>query len=132
MSEADDRIPLPPREIVEQMTAASATAAPAPTAPPMSAAPLKFVGEKKKWSVDVPLEFPFEHDGVLVEKVTIRRLTTAEMGEIAERHGSNFSVFNAYAVMTGLPAEVLMGLEACDGAEVSEVAYDFLPRRLKG
>jgi hypothetical protein len=130
MTETDEAIPLPPPEIVEQMMGPSATTAPSPSAPPMSAAQLKFTGEKK-WTVVVPLEFPFEHEGRLVEVVTVRRLTVAEMGALANARGDQVTLWDAYAAMTGLPEAVLRGMEAGDGAAVTDITYDFLPRQLR-
>lgn len=94
------------------------------------AATLTFTGGKA-WSKVVQLDFPFEHEGRTVSEITVRRLTTAEMGEVASRHGDELDQWDIFAVMTGLPAAVLRGLEAGDGDEVTGVAYDFLPRTVK-
>jgi hypothetical protein len=93
-------------------------------------ATLAFTGGKA-WSKVVPLDFPFEYEGRTVAEITVRRLTTAEMGEVASRHGDELDQWDIFAVMTGLPAAVLRGLEAGDGDEVTGVAYDFLPRTVK-
>lgn len=129
----EGEIPLPPLEMFGELDNSQ------PIEPARSssrserhkpAATLTFTGGKV-WSKVVPLDFPFEHEGRTVSEITVRRLTTAEMGEVASRHGDELDQWDIFAVMTGLPAAVLRGLEAGDGDEVTGVAYDFLPRTVK-
>lgn len=129
----EGEIPLPPPEmfgILDNSQPIEPTSTQVRAEPQKSADKLVFTGGKV-WSKTVPLEFPFEHDGRTVSEIVVRRLTTAEMGEVVARHGADFDQWDIFAVMTGLPATVLRGLEAGDGDEVTGVAYDFLPRSLK-
>lgn len=120
-------IPLPPAALVEEMVANDA---PAVRKPPREVAVLTFAGTKAM-AVEVPLDFPFYWDGALVETVTVRRLTTQAVTDLADRLGTEIELFDVYGAMTGLPPSVLRGLEATDGTRVTEVAYDFLPRALR-
>lgn len=124
----DAEIPLPPPELIAEMTA-TADASPAPTLPP--AAKLNFVGGKA-WTTAVPLDFPFDLAGRVVEEVSLHRLTTAEMGELVDRLGTTFTRWDMVAAMAGLPVEVLRGMEAGDGDRVMEAGIHFLPHSLKG
>ncbi len=127
----DGEIPLPPNEMWEDLdNAAELPVAPARPAATKTVATLDFTGGKP-WERHVPLDFPFVWEGREIATITVRRLTTAEMGAIVERHGADFDQWDIFAVMTGLPAAVLRGLESGDGDAVTEVAYDFLPRSLK-
>lgn len=129
-------VPLPPPEMWAELQIDEGGAAPAAEGPQHSPAKgketarLAFAGGAV-WSKDVPLAFPFEWEGRVVDKITVRRLTTAEMGDVVARSGQDFDQFDVFAAMTGLPAAVLRGLEAGDGDEVTGVAWDFLPRALK-
>lgn len=123
----DDDFPLPPPELLAEMTAPAARPVPAP----QPAAKLTFVGGKA-WTSTVPLDFPFEHDGRVVSEVTLHRLTAAEMGEVVDRLGTAFTRWDLIAAMADLAVDVLRGLEAGDGDAVMEVGLDFLPRALKG
>lgn len=120
--------PLPPPEVVAEMTAMEPPRA-APTLPPP--AKLNFVGGKA-WSTAVPLDFPFDLEGRVVEEISLHRLTTAEMGEIVDRLGTTFTRWDMVAAMSGLPVEVLRGMEAGDGDRVMEAGIHFLPHSLKG
>lgn len=79
---------------------------------------------------EVPLSFPFMHEGREVRDIRIRRLAVAEVGAIMERHGAEDPVdlYEFYEVMCGLPAAVLRGLIDDDGYEVLNVARPLLPR----
>ncbi len=82
---------------------------------------------------DVPLKFPFNHvDLGHVSSIRVRRLTVGEVGDMLDRRDPKApDMFDIYAAMTGIPAAVLRGLEACDGEEVTGVCFDFLPRLLR-
>ena len=132
-------IPLPPKEMwgeldnfqaEERPGAVSTASIPAAPTTSMAIAKLAFIGGKA-WSQSIPLDFPFEWDGREISTITVRRLTTAEMGEVVGRVGSGFDQWDIFAAMAGLPADVLRGLEAGDGDAVTGVAWDFLPRSLR-
>lgn len=132
-----EEIPLPPADMWEELdnsgkvkTVAAASTVqceelPAPAAPQ---ARLNFHSSAFK-SV-IPLRYPFDHPSTgTVEQITIRRLTVGEVGELLDRIDPKArDNFDIYAVMTGVPADVLRGLIDIDGEEVSQVCYDFLPR----
>ncbi|MGF3028018.1 phage tail assembly protein [Methylobacterium aquaticum] len=111
--------------------------APTPAAPAPAAAPvprpavvaLDFL-DPAAIRTDIPLEYPFRHEGREVRSVTVRRLTTAEVGAVIEAipEGANYDLYDFVAAMSGLPAPVLRGLIDDDGAEVLARARPFLPR----
>lgn len=133
-------IPLPPPEMWDELDNSDSQKAGKPQSVPMTEATarkasgsapqakLNFISPAFK-SV-ITLLYPFEHPSTgEVAEVTIRRLTVGEVGEILDRlDQSTRDNFDIYAVMTGLPADVLRGLIDIDGEEVSRVCYDFLPR----
>ena len=127
-------IPMPPQEMLEELdnwsNAEHSTGTSTPSASAKPTTKLAFTGGKT-WTKDVPLDFPFEWDGREVTSITVRRLTTAEMGEVVGRASGDFDQWDVFAAMTGLPADVLRGLEAGDGDAVTGVAWDFLPRSLR-
>jgi len=129
-----EEIPLPPEELwkdLDNSADADATAAPAMAGgnrPPLPAERLKFMRDAQ---VAVPLEYPFERDGVLVETITLRRLTVIEVGEVLDALPENFDFYDIYAAMADQPAAVLRGLIDVDGEKVAEVGYSFLPRRFR-
>jgi len=118
-----EEIPLPPEELwkdLDNSADADATAAPAMAG-----------GNRPPLPVAVPLEYPFERDGVLVETITLRRLTVIEVGEVLDALPENFDFYDIYAAMADQPAAVLRGLIDVDGEKVAEVGYSFLPRRFR-
>lgn len=124
-----EQFPLPPTELIDEMLRQEAASVPA--RPTIEPAKLNFVGGKL-WSKTVPLDFAFELEGRVVSGITVRRLTTAEIGDVADQLGTAFTRWDLGAAMTGFPVEVLRGLEAGDGDAVMEVVIDFLPKALKG
>lgn len=120
---------LPPEESGTAPGAASVQAVFA-TSEPAEIEQLEFVGDKYKKVVD--LEFPFVLKGEIVEKVTVRRLRIGDVDRFIRRaRAGEFSTFDIYAEMTGLPAAVLRGLISEDGDNVTDACFDFLPRVLK-
>lgn len=80
----------------------------------------------------IPLGFPFRHAGAEIRSIRIRRLTVTEVAAWAKENAAGRAdAFDLYAAMAGLPAAVLRGLEADDGARLMEAAHDFLPRWLR-
>ncbi len=106
-----------------------AAAEPAAKAQPAHAT-LDFVDPPIAATVD--LQYPFRLDGKVIETITIRRLTLGEVGAVIDARGAAANRYDCYAVMTGLPAEVLRGLVDVDGEAVVEAAYGFLPRLFLG
>lgn len=136
-----EEIPLPPSEMWEELdnsgkakgkAEAEATAAKVDTGDQSTTKPpqakLNFRAASLK-SV-ITLHYPFHHPSTgEVEEVTIRRLTVGEVGDLLDQLDPKArDNFDIYAVMTGLPADVLRGLIDVDGEEVSRVCYNFLPR----
>jgi hypothetical protein len=106
-------------------TAPSADPAPAPARPLVAV--LEFDARQAK---TVLLDFPFQFDGRRHTEITVRRLLTCQVAELCVG-GRVPEPFDVYAVMTGIPAPVLRGLDADDGQAVAEAAFDFLPRLLR-
>ena len=98
-------------------------AASAPTKPAAPTAALAFVDGRSR---TVPLAFPFHHDGKLIDHVVVTRLVTKDVAALVAQDTGD--PYHAYSMMTGLPPDVLRGLDADDGERVVEAAYDFLPR----
>lgn len=122
----DEAFPLPPPELVDEMLRQEGTDR--PNTEPVAAV-LQFRGVREK---AVPLEFDFDYEGHHVTEIVVRRLSTAELGAVVDRLGSSFTQWDLFEAMTGFPAAVLRALDSVDGAEVTEVAHAFLPRRLRG
>lgn len=94
--------------------------------PPAETARLKFL-DPSAVSKEVALRYPFEWGGREVRTVAVRRLTVAEFGAIVgERDVADLTLYDFYAAMTGLPADVLRGLIDEDGDEVSGACGPFL------
>jgi len=130
-----EEISLPPPEMWAELNNASAKA-PAPEASvsveqkPRDEEVLEFVSDP---FVVVPLKFPFRFRGAVVDSVTVRRLTIGQVSSLVGRvGGGEVSTFDIYAQMTALPAPVLRGMISDDGTAVTNVAYGFLPRSLRG
>lgn len=137
-----EEIPLPPRELWEELTnddpalpeAKDLTASEATSSPEADEMPavatLEFVNSTHQQKV--PLKHPFRWKGQVVDFITVKRLTLGQVDIFVRRAAkTSFSTFDIYAEMTGLPADVLRGLVDEDGDAVVDVAYDFLPRPLK-
>lgn len=119
-----DTIDLPPADVVAEMIVKDA-----PKKPAAPTARLSFVKPREKVII---LEAPFEWEGRIVDQVVVRSLTTAELGDIVDDKGAAFTMWDLYAAMTGLPEAVLRGLDAVDGAEVTDAARAFFPKALRG
>lgn len=125
-----EEIPLPPKEMWTQGSTepdADEAKAAAP-ATVTEVAELDFVTSSHCKSVT--LKYPFRLSGAVIDRITVRRLTIGEL-EMLVSGANGLSYMAVYAVMTGLPVEVLRGLIDEDGDAVTEAAYDFLPRRLR-
>lgn len=131
-----EEIPLPPRDMWgDSVTAASgasteATSAVVTTGPDREIEKLDFLLEESSDVLrNIPLKFPFNWQGNPVRTISVRRLTTGEVGNIIDNRPANVpDNFDIYGAMTGLPASVLRGLISDDGELVAEACYDFLPR----
>lgn len=128
--DANDQIPLPPQDIIDQMVALEPEAAAPKKTAAAPVALLHFTGPKPM-HVEIPLDFPFEWEGREINAITVCRLTTQGIADLGDRLGGSIELMDLYAVMTGLPASVLRGLEAGDGERVTGAAYDFLPRAFR-
>ena len=79
-----------------------------------------------------PLAFPFRLGGEEIRVIRIRRPTVEQVAQWTARNiRGEADTWDLYAIMTGLPAPVLRGLEVDDGGRVLEAARDFLPRWLR-
>lgn len=77
-------------------------------------------------SREIPLEYPAQFDGVTYEKVTVRRMTQAELAVFIAS-----SEDDAVPPMFDIPPEVLAALDPDDSDAVFAAALDMMPRRLK-
>lgn len=124
-----DAIPLPPVELRDQLDNSEAGASAEDEGPTEEVATLEFVGN------DLPeatfqLRHPFRWEGRRYDAITVRMLTTAEVGRIvgqATRAGKSPERWDIYAEMAGLPAKVLRALPSVDGDPIIDKAFDFLP-----
>lgn len=124
-----EEIPLPPGdlEVAAEGSDADAESDSAASPEPLPVAALKFVGGKPREKT-VPLDYHFEHEGSTVTEITVKKLTSAEVGELVETlTDGQFDLYDIYAEMTGFPAAVLRGLIDDDGERLREVGRDFLP-----
>ncbi len=115
--------------LVDELDNASARAAATPEADDEEVAVLDFVGDEPPIVV-LPLKYPFRWEGERHDSITVRQLTTGEVGKISAewvRTGTAPQLIDVYAVMTGLPARVLRALPHTDGDPVMKAGYDFLP-----
>jgi hypothetical protein len=123
-------IPLPPEDLTEALdNAPGDVSAGASARDKAEVAQLEFLSDETRRLAEVPLAHPFRHDGREIHTIQIRKLTVAEVSQITL--GSNFGLYDIYAVMTNLPAAVLRGLMDDDGEAVINKAYDFLPRAFR-
>lgn len=104
-----------------------AASTPKPDAPAPAVAALEFVTDAGK---TIRLQHPFRLDGRLIDSVQVRRLSLAQVSDLVVA-GRTGDLYEVYAVMCGLPAPVLRGLDGDDGEVVVEAAYDFLPRVIR-
>ncbi|MBN9439363.1 phage tail assembly protein [Bosea sp. (in: a-proteobacteria)] len=75
---------------------------------------------------EVPLIYPAQFDGVTYEKVTVRRMTQAELTAYIAS-----SEDDAVPPMFDIPPEVLAALDPDDSDAVFAAAMELLPRRMK-
>ncbi len=96
---------------------------------PVEVATLDFINPSA-FTKTVKLKHPFKLDGVVIERVTITRLSLGQVGIIADRMKTEEGAdpIEFYAAMAGLPVPVLRGMKEVDGMAVMEAATPFLPR----
>lgn len=122
-------IPLPPPELRDQLDNSGLAADAEPEGPAEEVATLEFVGDDLP-EATFPLRHPFRWEGQRYDAITVRMLTTAEVGRIvgqASRSGKTPDRWDIYAAMTGLPTKVLRALPSVDGDPIVDKAFDFLP-----
>ena len=91
--------------------------------------PPQFVGGKPR-SCEVPLDWPLSYGDKIYDRITVRRMTTAEVGAfIAAASGEDTK--NARLPMFDCPSEIIDALDPDDAERVNEVIRDFLPRLLR-
>lgn len=100
-----------------------------PAASASPAAGVELLGNRTR---EVTLEFPARFHGVTYEKVSIRRMSPAEVSTfIARAAAADADAENVPVEMLDIPREVFLGLDPDDRDNVEEAIYDFLPRRLQ-
>lgn len=121
-------IPLPPGDLVDELDNQKPAAAPS-DGKAQEIATLDFCGDEMPYAA-IPLKYPFRWEGVRYDAITVRQLSTAEVGTLLREFtakGSQPELFDLYGAMCGLPAKVLQALPATDGDKVTEKGWDFLP-----
>lgn len=78
---------------------------------------------------NVPLKYGFIKNDAPVQSIFVKRLSIGEVGDLIDKYQTvNVPKWELYGLMTGLSAAELRGLIDEDGDNVTEAAYDFLPR----
>lgn len=100
---------------------------------------IRFVGGKPR-SETVPLDWPIEVDGRLIDSIVVCRMTAGEIAAYieqvetaADRAAAMRIRFPMFRAIGGalLPDAVIDALDDDDGERVQEVALRFLPRRFR-
>lgn len=124
-------IPLPPAGLAEALDNADGAGEASADA---EVATLDFVGDELPFA-EFPLRFPFRWQGMRIDTVTVRQLTTAQVGQIVGRMSrsgdARADLMDIYGAMTGLPAKVLRAMPSTDTGPIIDKAYDFLPPLLR-
>lgn len=118
------QVPIPPEGADGETAAISEQE----TAYPLAAV-LEFE-EPESMVKEEPLKHPFRWKGEWLRKISIRRLTFAEAMRVtvdAQKAGREITNIDLFAAMTGLPAQVIRGMEAGDGDRVTNACLPFLP-----
>lgn len=87
---------------------------------------IRFSGDRERVKA-IKLEWPVEVDGVVVETINVRRLTTGEVAAHAEYMRGNPNS-GARWPMADQPDHVIDALDAVDGDAINRAIIDFLPR----
>lgn len=122
-------IPKPPPELVDELDNQADAGVEEAGGAALEVATLDFVGDDLPVRA-IALRHPFKWQGARHDTITVRQLTTAEMGDIVNRSARSKTMpdrMEIYGAMTGLPAAVLRALPALDGERVMDAAFDFLP-----
>jgi hypothetical protein len=91
--------------------------------------PPQFVGGKPRIR-GVPWGWPLRYGDKIYDRITVRRMTTAEVGEfIAAASGKDMK--NTRLPMFDCPPEIIDALDPDDAERINEVIRDFLPRLLR-
>lgn len=88
--------------------------------------------EPKGRSKTIPLDWPLDYDGKTFDKVTIRRVSGKEVEEFLAAVSAKEEGDPSLMLPTiECPRAVYDAMDDDDRLKVDEVAFDFLPRRLK-
>lgn len=105
----------------------AADAGPAAADPVVAAKP-RHVRQADRFRV-VPLDWPIEFDGVTYDKVTVSRMTTAQVAEFTLAARTDGAT--AVLPMFDAPQAVIDALDADDADNVNKAVHDFLPRSFR-
>jgi hypothetical protein len=94
---------------------------------PVTAPAARIIGDKHFRAV--PLEWPVEYGGKVIDKIMVRRMTGAEVSAFITTLRENPDA--ARLAMYDVPHEVIDALDADDYASVQKAVNDFLPRALR-
>lgn len=87
----------------------------------------RFAGDRVRSAI-VPLEWPIEFDGRVIDKITVRRMTAKEVSDFVE---TTRAEGKAELPMFDCPMAVIDALDADDSDAVNRAVLDFLPRSLR-
>lgn len=90
------------------------------------AATVRFTKDRSKV---VMLDFPFEYDGKLIDRVTIRRLSTAEVSQYYRELAEGGAVPDL--PLFDVPQAIIEVMDDDDSYALQEELRAFLPRRLQ-
>lgn len=79
-----------------------------------------------KRSTTVKLAWPLEYDGVQYDEISVKRLTGKDILGVRKSAGDAETAM--FALVCGVPTEVIEALDAEDMIRIVDVAQDFLPR----
>lgn len=98
-----------------------ATVAPGTDKP---AAKIVSMDGREKW---VTLDYPIAFDGIIWEKIRVRRVTGQELSEYLRQADQDFVL----PPVVDCPIEVWNGMDADDQTSVDEAAMGLMPKRLR-
>ncbi len=128
-----EKIQLPPEELTDELdNAPRGSTAEASQEKEVEIAELDFLSDPETRVHRVPIDHAFNWDGKKIDAIYVRRLTVAQVGQLASKLQAGVSDrYDIYAAQTGLPAAVLRGLMDDDGDAVTEKCQDFFPRAFR-
>ena len=90
------------------------------------------MAETRARHAEYTLEWPIEHEGRAIDRITLHHLTGGEVADLQERMiGDGASDAAMIAAFADQPAEVIAARDADDFLELKDMVIGFLPRRIR-